>query len=62
MNDTETYVAQLERQIKSISTMVLAGSCPDYVTYRELVAQVKAFEAAIEIAQKVFSGEDESED
>lgn len=59
----EAFKAQVEREINRIGAMILSGSCPDYVSYRELVAQIKALEAAIEIAKKALSGEeDETED
>jgi hypothetical protein len=61
MNVAETLVAQLEREANRVSGMILAGSCSDYVSYRELIAQLKALEFAIETANKVLSG-DEDED
>jgi hypothetical protein len=49
----------LEREIESIKHSILHGSCPDYTSYREQVAQVLAFEVAIELAKKAFAEDDD---
>jgi hypothetical protein len=42
--------------------MGMSGSCSDFVSYRELVANHKALATCIEVVRKVFSGDDDETD
>lgn len=61
-NPVEAFTVTMETEMDRIATMVMSGSCPDYVSYREMVATYKALEAAIETAKKAFSGEEDEGD
>ena len=56
----DRIIALLEREIASVEHSLLNGGCPDYTSYRELVAMAKTFRVAIEVAKKAFA-EDEDE-
>jgi len=59
MNDH--LISLLEREIASIKHSILNGACNDFVVYREQVASLRAYEAAVNLTKKAFL-EDEDDD
>jgi hypothetical protein len=61
-NPAEAFTATMEAEMDRLATMVMSGSCTDYISYREMVACYKAMETAIEAAKKAFSGDEDEGD
>ena len=61
-NPNDSVVAALEKEQERLIGMVMSGACPDYVSYREMVASYKAIEMCIDTASKVFEGDDDEGD
>ena len=57
-----TFLSNLEKEQERLIGMVMSGACPDYVSYREMIATYKAIEMCIETASKVFDGDGEEGD
>jgi hypothetical protein len=55
----ETLLALLDREIASVEHSLLKGACPDYVTYREQVTALAAYQVAKDLAKRAFNEEDE---
>jgi hypothetical protein len=50
----------LEKEIDSLKAVILGGACTE-LQYKVAIAQMQAFELAIEIAKKVETSSDEEE-
>jgi hypothetical protein len=55
----ERIIYLLEKEIASAEHSLLQGTCPDYVSYRELVAILTSLRTAIDIVKKAFAEDDE---
>jgi hypothetical protein len=55
----DRILALLDREIASVEHSLMKGACPDYVTYREQVTALAAYEVAKDLARRAFNEEDE---
>jgi hypothetical protein len=58
----DALTTALEAEQDRVTNMVMDGACPDYVSYREMVASYKALQTCIDTARKVFSGDEDEVD
>ncbi len=57
----ETLIEKYKYQIRELTSHLKEGLCSDYTQYRQTVAQIDAFEAAIDIAKKLIKDPDDEE-
>jgi hypothetical protein len=57
----DVIVNDLEEHQQDINNMMINGRCEDYAQYRDMAAQIKAFEVAKNIVKERFKEAEEAE-